>query len=449
MIYLQIAIPICICFTVVGYFTEKKIKINPLSLFCALWAIILFFSSLEEYTMYRASDEINFMILIGIIAYIIGYYFNKIFLQKIHFCFGKYSHYRSDILYNAIPRYQFLYALCIISILYTLYTFFNTIRQSGTFNLGIIQSMLQSGDIVSSNGPLINAIALLVIAPFKFVIPAITAVDFWFGRRDKKLLYMTIALITINMLSSANRTSFLLFFVWLLVVTIIYLYHIRLENRKKYDNYFNRRIISQIRKYKKYIVIVAIVAFVLMSVSRGVSSFVRQFYLYFSMSPRMFEIWAEKVEQSNIYGYGVASMLGFIYPLFYVIKNLLGIEMPQLVQSMYDWTMQPEYTWVYPGRNIYANAYVSVFWNLYVDGRIIGIIIGMLVLGIIASRSFSNIIAKTYSARQIAVYCCVFYVILFSFVRFQFTLSRIALAFIFVMFFAYKFEPKETGVIKI
>lgn len=444
MVYLQITILICVCFAVIGYFSEKKIIINPLSIFCALWAIILCFSSLEEYTMYRASDEINFMILIGITAYIVGYYFNKIFLKKIHFCFGKYLYHRSNTVRNVIPRYQLLYALCIISILYTLYTFFNTIRQSGTFNLGIIQSMLQSGDIVSSNGPVLNAIALLVVAPFKFVIPAITAVDYWFGRRDKKLLYMTIVLITINMLSSANRTSFLLFFVWLLVVTIIYLYHIRLENKKKYNNYFSGRLISKIRNYRKYIVIIATIAFVLMSVSRGVSSFFRQFYLYFSMPPRMFEIWAENVEQSNIYGYGVASMLGFIYPLFYFIKNLLGIEIPQLVQSMYDWTMQPEYTWVYPGRNIYANAYVSVFWTLYVDGRIIGIIIGMLFLGIIASRSFSNIVSKTYSARQIAVYCCMFYVILFSFVRFQFTLSRIALAFIFVMFFAYKIVLNKT-----
>jgi uncharacterized protein YebE (UPF0316 family) len=98
---------------------------------------------------------------------------------------------------------------------------------------------------------------------------------------------------------------------------------------------------------------------------------------------------------------------------------------------------------VWPGKNIKANAYVSLFWFLYLDGRIVGIVIGMLILGIVTSRSFFAVCSKRYSARQVALYCCIFYIILFSYVRLQFSLSRVALGILFVMFVAYKVSPRE------
>lgn len=449
MVYLQIALILCLIFGISGFFLEKKLWINPLTIFCGLWAVILYFSSLQKYTMYMASNEKNYIIMIGIISYILGYLINRLFLKNIHFKFGRHSFYSISKKYQTIPRYTMLYAFCIVCIVYTLFTLINVIRQSGTFNLGTIQNMLQSGDIVSANGPILNAISLLIIAPVKFALPAITAVDFWFGRRDKILLYMTICLVIINMLSSANRTSFMLFFLWLLMVLTIYLYHYEKEKRKFYDKVLSNKVIAKINKYKRLLIVVGILAFVLMTLSRGTSSITKQLYLYFSMPPSMFEIWADKIEAGNVYGYGIASLLGFIYPFFYIFKNLLGLGIPQIIQSIYDWTMLTDTLWVWPGKNIRANAYVSIFWFLYLDGRQIGVVIGMFILGLITSRSFSNITSKSVSAKQIAIYCCLFYVILFSFVRLQFTLSRIALAFIFIIFFTYKNVPKEIGVKKL
>ena len=443
MTYVNVGIVICIIFAIVGYLSEKKLWMNPITIFCGLWAVILYFSSKQNYTMYMASDEKNLFILIGIIAFIGGYYINKVFFQRIHLRIGRYSRYYEDTHYETIPRYKLLYALCWICLLYTLFTLVNVIRQSGTFNLGTIQKMLQSGDIVSGNSSIINAIAILIISPVKFVLPAITAVDFWFGRRDRKLLYMTLGLAIINMLSSANRTSFLLFFVWLFIVGKLFLYQ---NNRKRSDFYnklLNNHLIAKIKKYMSILVIVGIVAFVLMTISRGSSSILKQLYLYFSMPPSMFEIWSQKIEAENVYGYGIASLLGFIYPICYVFKNLLGFPMPQIVQSIYDWTVLTDTLWVWPGKNIKANAYVSLFWFLYLDGRIVGIVIGMLILGIVTSRSFFAVCSKRYSARQVALYCCIFYIILFSYVRLQFSLSRVALGILFVMFVAYKVSPIE------
>jgi len=443
MQYLYISIAICIIFTLVGYVSEKRIVVNPVTIFCALWAVILILSALEYYGMYSASDNINGMILIGIIAYISGYYINKFLLQNIHLKIGNSSMYNINITCYAVPRYNLLYFLAVICILYTAYTLLNVIISSGTFNLGTIQDMLQSGDIVSGNSALLNALSILVISPVKFVLPAITAVDFWYGRRDRKLFVLTLILILINMLSSANRTSFLLFFVWLIIVALIYMNQNGSVRQRISERVKLYRMSRNIKRYILLIIIVAVIAFILMSLSRGVQSFSRQLYLYFAIPPRMFEIWAERIDQAKVYGYGTSSLLGFIYPVFYVLKNLIGIELPALIQSMYDWYMLTDNEWVWPGQNIYANAYTSIFWSLYVDGRAVGIAIGMFIFGIIASKAFNNIATDRCSARQIAIYCIIFYAVLFSFVRMQFTLPKYALGLVFIIFFAYRMVPKH------
>ncbi|HAS92070.1 MAG TPA: hypothetical protein DCS12_07520 [Clostridiales bacterium] len=442
MTYLYISIILCGIFAVVGYFVEKKMWINPITIFSVLWGVILLFSSMEEYTLHVADDEINLAILLGIISFIVGYFFNKAFFSKMKFSLVKHEHPTGkNVAYKSIPRYQLLYVLGAICLVYAIYSFINTVRQSGTLNLGTIQAMLQGGEIVSNNNAIVSAIALLVITPIRFVLPAITAVDFWFGKRDRKLLVITVCLILINALTSANRTTFLLFFIWLIIVAQIYLYHNKKKKNKNYTLIRTKHFLSKIKKRIRVIAIIAIIAFFILTLSRGVSLIYRQLYLYFAIPPRMFEIWAEKVEVSNIYGYGVASLLGFIYPICYVMRSIIGIDMPQLVQSIYDWTMLTDSTWVWPGTNITANAYVSVFWFLYLDYRVAGIIIGMFILGFISSRAFMNATKRTYSEKQICVYCCIFYIVLFSFVRMQFTQMRIALGLLFILFFAYKKVP--------
>lgn len=446
MTYLYVGILICCIFTVIGFIAEKRTIFNPITMFCGLWTVILFFSLQQKYTMYTASEEINRLIVYGIVSYIIGYYINRLIFDRIHLRIGKYPRYLSDIRKNAVPRYQLLYLLCILSLLYTLFDLIRVVVQSGTFNLGTIQMMLQSGDVSNSNGSVLNAIVLLIISPIKFTIPAITAVDFFYGRRDRKLLLLTICLIFINMLSTANRTSFLLFFLWLFFVATIYLYHNTDKKRRYLKKIETSSALSHIKKYKWGIVLTAILAFVFMTMSRTSTSLFRQIYLYFSMPPSMFQIWAEKVDAEGIFGYGVGSLLGFVYPVFYILKNLLGIPMPNLVETMYEWNMMTDTTWVWPGKNILANAYVSIFWFFYIDGRMIGIILGMFIFGFVLSRSYNNVMAKHHSARQVAVYCCLLYCTLFSYVRFQFSITRVALGLVFVMFFAYKMVPKEMEI---
>lgn len=432
---------ILLILSIIGYYTEKHIIINPITVFCGLWALILLFSSLGYYTMYPAEEKTYSMILIGSLFYVFGFYINKVFLNSIHLKIGRHTRYYKDINYYAFPRYTLLYILTILCICFSLYDFINFIRQAGFGSMEMVQAFLQSGEYENNYNPIMSALLVLVVSPVGFAIPSITAVDFWFGKRDKKLLILTAILLVFKMLSSANRTTLVIFFIFLILTAILYIY----QNKKTYNSI--RGKFGSNKKVKRYIFIIGIIgiiAFVIMSMSRG-SALFRNLYLNFAMPPRMFEIWAETIDANKVMGYGITSLLGFIYPVCYFIKNLLGLDsLPITVQEIFDWTMLTDTQWVWPGKNILANAYVSIFWFFYTDGRQIGIIIGMFLFGIVVSKSYQNVVGTRFSARQIASYCIIFYGILFSFVRFQFTLYKYALALVFVMFFAYKMVPKET-----
>lgn len=432
---------ICFIFCLIGYYSEKKIILNPITVFCGIWMVILFLSTLGYYTMDVASENTFMIMTFGIVFYIIGYYVNKLLLNKWHIALNGKTRISIDKNCKAVPRYNLLYFLLILCILFSLFNFVNVVRQVGIFSLGMVQTLLQSGDYDSNYNAIMGALSVLIVAPVSFAIPAITAVDFWYGKRDRKLLGLTIVLLVVRMLSSANRTGFILFFVYLIVTAIIYLYH---HKRRNLINDSTKP--SMARKIRKYIFGLAIfgsLAFILMTMSRG-SKLFKNIYLDLAMPPRMFEIWAETIEKNDVHGYGIGSFLGFVYPIFYFLKNLLRLgKLPDIVQAMFDWTLLTDSSWVWPGRNIKANAYVSLFWFFYLDGRFLGVLIGSFIFGMIASRSFTNVVSREHSARQVATYCLIFYSILYSFVRFQFTLYKFALAVVFVMFFAYRMVPKN------
>lgn len=434
---------ICIAFVIMGYFFEKKMIINPITVFCGIWSIVLSFSILGFYTMPQATDNTYKVILVGTICFVMGYYFDKKVLHVTHFKIGKHSRNYYDKKFEAIPRYQLLYVLLIICIFYAAISFVGILRNVETFNLYNVQKLLQSGEYSSGQSAWLLAFAFFVIHPAAFAIPAITAVDFWYGRRDKKLIILTIVMLAVRLLGNANRTSVVLLLIYMIVIAYIYMFQHR--NRvasNDSDKNVSKRII---RRYIALIIAVGIIAFVLMTMSRGARLF-RNIYLNLAIPLRMYEIWAEDIESSYVYGYGMASLLGFVYPVFYFIKNFFGLSgIPEIVQSMYDWTMLTDSKWVWPGENIKANAYVSIFWSLYVDARWVGVVIGMFLFGVVASRSYNSAISLKGSIRQKAIFCMIIYAILFSFIRFQFSQFMFALAFLFIAFPAYKMVPKRTG----
>lgn len=420
---------------IVSVKTEKSL-FNPLTVFCAEWAVVILLSATNK-KLYISSSETYNYIIIGVVLFIVGYYFRtRIF--RLRFIFSKTHHERRQR-YNVehIPRYKLLKILLLVCIVIYAKDVLLVISHVGLFQLGTLQKMLQSGALVISRSPVESFLVLFLVEPLAFSMPAIVSADIWVGRRDKTLIFLTITLLLARMLSTANRSGFILFFIFIIISGGIILN----QNGRVLE-----RIVKRSRKYKFRIIGVGVIlalAFAVMTVARG-SSLFQNITMNFAIPPQMFEIWRGEVDKLDLYSYGSASLMGICFPITYVLGNILHMFYPSTILQTYNLINLTDTQWVWPGRKITANAYISVFWFLYTDFRLPGIIIGMFIYGCIAASLYNKALIQK-DARHISLYCVIFFTILYSFVRMQFSQSRVILGMLFIAFVAYqkKYSLKE------
>lgn len=431
MSLVQIGIAFCFIVALVAMRKERTV-INPLSVFCFVWMAVLFFSTNTTRLDYPQNETIEW-IVIGVVAYTLGYIFQR--SSKIHFTFGKWTSLRDQI---AVPRYKVLICCAIVCMLFFLRDLILVFLNGGSFNLRYIQQFLRSGDYTVMSSPIENAINLLFIQPISFALPAICAVDIFYGAKNKRLIIITVLMLLFKMMSTANRSGFLLLFIYILIAGLIFI-----RNRHS-SNFKNNRLLKRYKYLLFGIIIVAGLVLVITTISRGVD-LSTNIYLNLAIPPRMFEIWSKKVQEAGLQGYGETSFMGFLFPVKYIFNNVLKIWDATNINAVYNMIQLTDVQWVWPGPKITANAYVSMFWNLYTDFRYEGILVGSFLYGTISAQSFWNAI-RTNNPRMLSVFCLILYSVLYSFVRFQFSDSRFVLAIIFISFFAYKKNYKLDAI---
>lgn len=125
-------------------------------------------------------------------------------------------------------------------------------------------------------------------------------------------------------------------------------------------------------------------------------------------------------------------MNGFLSPFLYAIKILVGSDsLPFYWGKVVEMIYETDSVWVRTSSLSHSNAYVSLFWFFYLDGRILGVIVGMFLYGF-----FSNKIFQGYNQSKSQYNLCLLLLwiqgLLFSGVRFQFAVMPYALAFIYI-----------------
>ncbi|WP_270207246.1 O-antigen polymerase [Streptococcus anginosus] len=427
MSLVQIGIAFCFIVALVAM-REERTVINPLSVFCFVWMAVLFFSTNTTRLDYPQNETIGW-IIIGVVAYTLGYIFQRIL--KIRFTFGSWATLRDQV---AIPRYKLLLFCASVCMLFFLRDLILVFLNGGSFNLRYIQQFLRSSDYTIVSNPIENTINLLFIQPIAFALPAICAVDIFYGEKNKHLITITVLMLLFKMMSTANRSGFLLLFIYILIVGLIFIRNSRSLSFK------NNRLLKRYKYLLLAIVIIASLVLVITTISRGVD-LSTNIYLNLAIPPRMFEIWSKTVQEVELHGYGETSLMGFLLPIKYIFNNILKIWDATNINAVYNMIQLTDVQWVWPGPKITANAYVSMFWNLYTDFRYGGILVGSFLYGTISAQSFWNAI-RTNNPRMLSVFCLILYSVLYSFVRFQFSDSRFVLAIIFISFFAYKKDYK-------
>lgn len=435
--YNYIAIALCILFVITSLMTTKnciKSVANPLFLFGILWTIILGLDSLHLYSIKITDQKIYLIISVGIISFLIGYIIIYNFRKKYRIVLNSNNKLLDNNLYkDYIPRYKLLCFMGCICILYYLKNFFivmDVLLQGN--DLSVIRLMAQDeGSILNARSSIENALRILVILPFSIALEPIVAVDYWNGKRHKPLLIICITIIVLRVITDGGRTPIVNFMIYLIIGYIVSIFKVKKGKEKQKNS-----------KNKKWYLVIGIVAGSLIlyktTLARDGENALRTVYYYFAMEPYMFNIWAESVEYKELIGYGLTSLNGFIFPVLYLIKNFFGVDFPKYWLEIYDMILLTDSQWkVITQTGIRANAYVSMFWYFYTDARIIGVIIGMLLYGMLTCSSYISAM-KYNTCKSVCVHAFILQGLFFSFIRFPFANMYYSLAFLIIIFIAYK-----------
>jgi len=401
------------------FFTRKKI--TPLVIFSGLWFFIVLMSIWGLFDLDKTSDQAYAVISVGIFAYGLGELISS-----------KYTFKNKTGKSEYVLRNKVVYLLIVITILLYLMDFskvFSYLTSGQSLAYIRLISQDKTSVLYSDRSALESAVRMFIIQPFAVAFQVIVAQEFIEGK--KRWIVWDIAIILLKVLSEGSRSLFLYFGVHLVLIFLF---------NNKFKTYTQG--LARMSKHKKRIVriILFLLAIVLVytTMARSGERALRTTYYYFSMEPRMLDIWLGEIKE---YGYGSASINGFVFPFVWFFKNLLKMSAypSYWYNNVFLFIDSTDKLWqvISSIDQTKANAYVSIFFFPFLDGGYFGEFIIMFIFGFFARQMYKNAI-KDMNPKNMCLYSYTLLAILFSFVRLQFADISYALGFIFLRFVAFK-----------
>ena len=411
----------CLVFFLVFTSIYKNI-FNPCSIFFALWGILVGLSSLGLFGALIPSDNTYLMIGLGLGGFGLGFLFGSMNSQK-----SKLTITNNTTFKGKSEEYELntklIFFLFTISSLYLLYQAFIVIQllKSG-LKLDAIRILATSSDynaLRSSN--LSIAIQNFIVTPTVYLSIAILPIE-WVKGNHSKLLLMSTAFMAIAWVLTTGGRSIIIWFIMYLMYMLWWT---------------GKRIIL-----KKRTKIIALMVVVLSIAILGVSTVSRkgketsiffQAYQYFVVPLSHFEYRVQLLDSvySGVRGYGLASFYGLLYPIMFIL-NVFGFSYPKLYNTMRYLSFTSLEDVVTLG-NIRMNAFVTTFYHFYLDGGLVGIVVGSVIFSfftIFAFRKANFGKNKKYTL----IFLLLFQKLVFSFVRFYFAQPVQAISFILAFF---------------
>lgn len=419
-------VTICIIvmfFSVFLNWYRKKSWISLLTIFVAIWTMILCFSKLQWYDMVSVSQKIYNIVCIGCMMFVVGYTISS--YLKIRFVFSK-----NKSNYLRHPKYEInSKVLLVILIIVFVFESFIGIRvagvllSGGSFNL--IHDMAGGyAETALLNSAFESYMDVLVIMPCVFSVIPISLIMLFDKRIKYKWLLFSLfaADLFLYILVHGGRVAILY-----IVVDIILLYYLYGHKMK--------------RKTKRKIIIAVLAAITvvvfLTLIRKGVSAGDKSageavgssIYKYFSASMPLMDYWVDVIDEQQFQSYGMAFLHG-VLNFFDIFLSKIGISFDLLNQTSF-YIGQTESTFLY---GLYDhgsfNAFVSVFYFFYMDFRWVGVIVGSLFFGFFCHRV--ERLANKNNLLNSALYLLIAQSVLKSFGRWEFYLTSYCLSFLFL-----------------
>lgn len=406
---------------------KTKKWINPASVLLILWTIIINLSKLRLYDLNSTDKKFYYFIFVGLISFFMGFFLPRS-KRRLVINRNRVDSY-NQIIENASVFGKLNYGVCYLALVCCILITLIKLKDLG-FDFSDITLF---GELNRAYGSkFVNMLYEFIAYPLYNTFVCVTVVDFFFGKKDKWLIILTVIMCLSWIVVSGGRIAIIR-----LMISVIICMSLKTATKRNLD-----KLLSNIKFVLVFVV--ACLIFVYFTILKGFEPLFN-FYTDFAIQPKMFEYWSEQI--TNQYAYGAASLFGFIYPFLYVIKNALGLAELPFGALVYENIEKTFNNWITLGTYYMCNAYTSCFWYLYYDGRIVGIILGMFLWGVVCKNVFRKTM-ECFDIKNISIYILIMIGVIYSFTDMEFSKANYVLAFLFinkVCFCKYKIKLLRDG----
>lgn len=412
----------CFSIATLAYISNKRIY-SPIFTLSFLYGVITFLSSLRLFDTYPIDNEVYIIILLGVIFFALGCALAK----KYRITIGNKKK-------KVLPRQlndRWFAIFTIVGLGLSLWTAMGAIKLLMQGNALSLIYELDTGDGINDTENLLgktylsDVLGIYIAQPLTYLLVPASICAFI---RKKKIgyLFLSIIFMLLRVISHGGR-AILIFFIGY-VVLLIFLSKDGLIEKFNLSK-LQAKTTNLIQRRFKLIAGVGILGFLYMTLDRG-AAIGRTIYFYLCgavphFSGRLPEL------RSYDYTWGVESLRGFIYPIYSTVTKIIPFKWELFEYADHIFTRLQYAITIAPGKEM--NAFVTVFCFFFIDGGIIGVIIGSIILGFIAQKSFNRILTVN-DDMSIVIYSMLYVqILLYSFNCCMFSYIQVAWAFVFAI----------------
>lgn len=358
---------------IVTWFIEKKIT-NPIIIFSGIWFLVLLMASFRLYNMIDYTEKSLGIIFAGLVFFIFGAYICMFAInmkRKSTFEVKEKKH-EEEIKTKKVE---------IILILGILLTALLSVRVVMALKSGVPYTSIRSLYYSYGEGALINNEKIFTIFDWSISVifsttTVITIIGIFNNKYSKKLVIEYLIFLILYVFSTSGRMP-------LLVLTIEALLMF-MQNKKKIN--------KKVKKIAIGIISALLIGFILMTsirTSNVQNKNVNSIYAYFSLPLPYFSKMVDVVDANAYNTYGLATCYGPYLLIQKAVKILIGykFENAEMLASIIT---KPQTYWIraFMDTTDYYNAYATMFYNFYLDFRLIGVIIFSFLYGMFMERIY-------------------------------------------------------------
>ncbi|MFZ7131021.1 MAG: O-antigen polymerase [Eubacteriales bacterium] len=405
---------ICFLISFFGVVKEKNI-FNPLAVFYTIWGVALLGARMKLFGMNGVSNHTYNIISLGLVMFFLSYVIIDVFMMKNIKLVMHTKKQTTNILKFKI-NYKYLYLFLALSFLFFGSSAIKAIQlllQGNSFHM----IRLLSNDELLAGSPIIRTLRAYLFVPGLSILIVISAIDLVVGGKNKYLFISTFIVSLLQTLSTGGRITFLNFAFYIILSQTIFKKKINISKKTK-----NKIRISTL---------IVIAIFIFISRSRGISSLASSLYFYLSGAIPHLDYRIQIIDYTSHFSYGYASLNGLFTSFYFILKNIGIMDYPDLFQETLIY-MDVE-NFVSIGQNVDFNAFVTPFFYFYLDARLLGVILGSISYGIIASLSY-NTMRRSFTMRNVMIYMIIIQGLATSIIRFQFVDMAYFLSLVYILF---------------